>query len=111
MLLGQEPMRQGQKARYKNVGIALTLSALVGLFGILGLGHVYLRRRKRGACYVAAGLALLAMGVWLAAFSSGMLALSCFAAYLALWAVQVAEAVKLTRTYNEHVLRTKRAPW
>ena len=56
----------------KNPAITILLAALPGLIGILGMGHLYLGRVKRGVVYLVVGICLLGLGLTLGGMVSAL---------------------------------------
>ncbi len=118
---------------YKSEGITLVLSIVVGLLGIMGVGHIYLGRVRRGIIILIIGMMgmalvfvpLLMLGMLgeleegsidetdvtgiLAGFGVGMIIF--FVGMLALFIWQILNARKLCKEYNEHFEEHGKPPW
>jgi TM2 domain-containing membrane protein YozV len=111
----------------KNPGVAALLAILVGLFGLWGIGHVYLGRIRRGLLLLALGIVLNALsvggfllGILLFGRDSGSglflslgLGASIFLGIvtLALWVWQTYDAYRLAKKFNAYVQEHGKAPW
>ena len=115
--------------RYKSEGITLVLSIVVGLMGIMGVGHIYLGRVRRGLLILIVGVI-----IWGAVFVPflflGMLGeleedsvdptvmIGMFGGFavvgigaLALFIWQILNSRKLCKEYNEHFDKHGKPPW
>jgi len=119
--------------RYKSEGITLVLSIVVGLLGIMGVGHIYLGRVRRGIIILIIGMigmgALFVPLVMLGMFSAfeegsvddtamlGMVAgfgvgvIIFFVGMFALFIWQILNAHKLCKQYNEYFEEHGKPPW
>lgn len=102
----------------KDPAIATILALVAGVFGLMGMGHIYLGRITRGLLILVGGIALWFLAVFFL-FSgvfgpTGILwifSLVCVIAVLGLLVWQVYDAYTLAKQYNEAVRRTGHAPW
>jgi TM2 domain-containing membrane protein YozV len=102
----------------KDPGIAAILALVAGIFGLMGMGHIYLGRITRGLIILVSGIALwslsfffLLAGVFGPTGFLWILSLVCLIAVIGLLAWQVYDAHALAKQYNEVVRRTGRTPW
>ncbi len=102
----------------KDPGIAAILALLAGVFGLMGMGHIYLGRIIRGLVILVGGIVLWSLAVFFlfaGVFGpTGILwifSLVCVIAVLGLLVWQTYDAYALAKQYNEVVRRTGRAPW
>jgi len=106
--------------RRKEKGVATVLAAVFGLLGILGIGHFYVERIRRGIGFLFLGIVLamilamlIAMGLgspggfYLLAIGIGLLAV----VDLAVWVWQVYDAYRLAAEYNYHLREFREPPW
>jgi hypothetical protein len=113
-------------AESKNPGVAALLAILIGLFGLWGIGHIYVGRIGRGLLLLALGIVLNALSV--GAFLLGILfgrdsgagrslglglGASIFLGIvtLVLWAWQTYDAYRLAKQFNAYVQQYGKAPW
>ena len=97
-----------QGALYKNEGTALILSIVLGIFGIEGIGQIYVGKVGRGIGILVAGIVLWVVGLVTIAFGVGI-ALLIGVLVLFIW--QILDTKKLCREYNEFVSQNGRPPW
>lgn len=101
--------------------IALILALVLGLFGIWGIGHIYLGRIVRGVGFLLLGLLapsiilILTLGALVGAGSFpivvlGLLILLLIVLFI-LFVLHVYDAYALANRYNEILERTGMAPW
>jgi hypothetical protein len=111
----------------KNTGLAAVLALILGIFGLWGVGYIYVGK-------IGKGLALLILGIileWVFGFlillgalfggyysgARGLIAVSITG--VVIWAIltlaifiwQIYDAYKLAKYYNEYVHRYGKAPW
>jgi len=118
---------------YKSEGTTLVLSIVVGLMGIMGVGHIYLGRVRRGIIILIIGMMgmalvfvpLLMLGMLegleegsvdetamigiMAGFGIGMVIFFVGMSVLFIW--QILNARKLCKEYNEHFEEHGKPPW
>jgi len=116
-------------SKSKSEGITLVLSIVVGLMGIMGVGHIYLGRVRRGVIILIIGiLSWTAFFIPIAILGAlgeleedpsypaviiGMLGGSVAAGIgvLILFIWQVLNSRKLCRVYNEYLEQNGKYPW
>lgn len=108
------------KAGSKSPGIAAVLAGVLGLFGVWGIGHIYISKLSRGVVLLVSGLMLEGI-LWyfvLKFFSScylGPFDLMIF--YLisligfVVWICQTYNAYTLAKKFNKHLKEYGEAPW
>lgn len=96
--------------------MAALLALLPGIFGIMGIGHIYVGKFRRGMLILAVGL-LLNFLTWasftlsMRMFGFGFMASFLFGiVLLVVWVGQVFDAYRLAGVYNRHVQAYGR-PW
>lgn len=73
---------------------AILLAVIPGLFGLLGIGHIYIGRRRRGACYLLFGLLVIVLAiVYLSIFSPEFAIL--MGIFAVLWVLQIVDVYRL----------------
>lgn len=121
-------------AEQKNPGLAAVLAIVLGIFGIWGIGHIYVGKLTRGIVLLVVGILVVvigffgifvgfAFGIPLGAVTGGP-AGALFAigtllvafvvlvvAWIAGWIWQTYDAYKLAKQFNQHVRQTGSAPW
>jgi len=118
---------------YKSEGITLVLSIVVGLLGIMGVGHIYLGRVRRGVIILIIGMTAMG-GVFIPFVMLGMLGgleeepadptammavMGGFAVAFIPWGIgmlvlfiwQILNARKLCKQYNEYFEEHGKPPW
>ncbi|MDH5443749.1 MAG: hypothetical protein OEX16_05570 [Hadesarchaea archaeon] len=80
---------------------AILFAVIPGLIGLLGIGHLYLGKRRRGACYLLFGLLVTALVISLplvyppSVFSLEFVFILCI--YTVAWVWQIVDAYRLAR--------------
>lgn len=105
----------------KDPGIAALLAIIGGLFGLPGIGHIYVGRIGRGLLILFSGLILFV--IWIFVFLLSLLAggagligalvlgILFIVGYIIIWFWQIFDAHNLAKRYNEIVAATGREPW
>lgn len=93
---------------YKNPTTAVLIAAIGGIFGISGIGHMYVGKIMKGIIILIAGFILAAVGALTVAMYIGIPLLI---GYLALWIWQIFDARKLANQFNEYYQTNQRPPW
>ena len=92
---------------------AVTLAAIAGVF-LMGVGHLYLTRFKRGMLIMAVGIVtgiIFFVAVFGGFFGASFpIAAAIGSTRLCLWTFQIYDVNKLTNTYNERLKDTGRPP-
>jgi len=115
--------------RYKSEGITLVLSIVVGLLGIMGVGHIYLGRIRRGVIILIVGI-IIWSGLFVPVVILGMLGeleedsvdptamIAMFGGFavaiiagLVLFIWQILNSRKLCKEYNEYIDKHGKSPW
>ncbi len=105
----------------KDPGIAAALAIIGGLFGLPGIGHIYVGRIGRGLLILFSGVILFVIWILVVIFSTlggvsgvlGALVLGIIfiIGYIVIWFWQIFDAHHLAQRYNEIVNATGREPW
>jgi len=115
----------------KNTGLKAILALILGIFGLWGVGHIYVGRITRGIVLLLVGIilewvigALVFFGVLFGGlygylYGGPVGQLSGLIGGAVIWAIvifaifiwQIYDAHKLAKQYNEHVQRHWSAPW
>jgi len=101
----------------KNTGVAAVLALVLGIFGLMGVGHIYVGKIGRGIVLLIVGIILdvLAWGSFIMGFVTfglGFIGTIIFAIILlALWIWQTYDAYSLAKKYNKAVRETGKTPW
>ncbi len=114
----------------KNTGLAAVLALIFGIFGLWGVGHIYVGKIGRGLALLILGIILewvLGFFVFFGMMLGGMYGMHRYGlptllggfAGLIVWILvtlaifiwQIYDAYNLAKHYNEHVQRYRRAPW
>lgn len=113
----------------KSEGLTLVLSIVVGLMGIMGVGHIYIGRVKRGIIILVLGIAswtaffipIIILGVMgeleqepsdptvIFGMMGGFVIVGVGVLILFIW--QILNSRKLCREYNEYLVKNERPPW
>ena len=84
---------------WKSESTTLLLSILLGLFGLSGIGHLYLGMIGRGVVILIGGIALGVVGVLTLFFGIGWILLI---AYIPLFIWQIIDSRNMCRQYNDY---------
>ena len=106
-----EPV-QPQQAKGTNRKFALILGAVLGLFGLLGMGQLYSGRYKRGATFLVVGLIFFIPAIiltFIIPFISWILAVPLFVIYAILYLAALADLV-IDATFLGMVRRSRQSP-
>ena len=90
-------------AQWKSEGTTLILTIVLGIFGLGGIGHIYLGNITRGIVILIVGIILLVVSA--VTFGIGLIILIPFA----IWVVY--DARKQCKHYNDHLEQTGKPPW
>ena len=98
-----------RRTRTKNEGTALVLSLILGLLGIMGVGHIYIRKIGQGIGLLILGFVLVIVGAATLYWSGwGVILLI---VYFILFVWQVINARDLCKKYNMFLLKTVKEMW
>jgi TM2 domain-containing membrane protein YozV len=101
----------GEKlVKYRSPEMAAILAGLLGAFGAMGVGHLYVGRLRRGLAIFAAGV--LCIASWLCGFvvANPLMLLGGIAGFC-LWLWQIFDAYGLAKRYSDFVREHGKAPW
>jgi len=93
---------------YKSMGTTTILALVVGLFGICGIGHMYVGKVGKGIGILIGVIILGVIGVATMVIFVGVIFLI---AVFILFIWQIVNARTLCREYNEFLYRNGRPPW
>jgi len=96
---------------FKSESITMILSIVLGLFGILGIGHFYLGKIVSGVLYLIGGIILLVSVVGVTVFVPTIFGIIVAIFYIVIFIVQVLSARKLCEKYNNHITNVGSKPW
>jgi len=91
----------------KNEGTTLVLAIIFGLFGFLGLGHIYIGKTGRGIWLLIIGWILLGVGL-ATMFGVGFILLL---VYLIVFIYHIIDARDNAKEFNDYYIRTKKSLW
>ena len=89
--------------QWKSEGTTLILIIILGIFGLGGIGHIYLGNITRGIVILIVGIILLLASA--VTFGIGLIILIPFAIWV------VFDSRKQCKYYNDHLEQTGRPPW
>ncbi|MDR0509266.1 MAG: zinc-ribbon domain-containing protein [Candidatus Methanoplasma sp.] len=113
----------------KDTGITIVLGVLLGLFGIMGVGQMYVGKAVRGIAILLGGFCIVVLSyvaivsyilsdIWYddVYYESGLeglivIGIVITAVHFAYFIWQAYDAHKLAKRYNEELYRTGRPPW
>jgi TM2 domain-containing membrane protein YozV len=107
--------------KQKKIGIVIVLAMMPGIFGLMGIGHMYIGRIARGIAIFLVGLILILLAIVRFQYSAMLgtlgyshLATTIYATSivdLAIWGWQIYDAYNLAMEYNRIVQETGEPPW
>jgi len=92
----------------KNESTTLIIALVLGLFGFLGIGHIYIGKAGKGFVLLIVGWILLGIGGATIMFGVGFIFL---VLYLVIFIHQILSARDNARKFNDYYVRTKRNLW
>ncbi len=93
---------------YKSEGTTLVLAIVLGIFGISGVGHIYLGRVGKGIAILIVNLILGAIGGATLFIGVGVVFLII---YLVIFIWQILDSRSLCHYYNSHIREKGSRPW
>ena len=93
---------------YKSEGTTLVLAIVLGIFGISGVGHIYLGRVGKGIAILIVNLILGAIGGATLFIGVGVIFLII---YLVIFIWQILDSRSLCQYYNSHIREKGSRPW
>lgn len=98
------PNYVGQKPpQWKSEGTTLILTVILGIFGLGGIGHIYLGNITRGIVILIVGIILLVIAI--VTLGIGLFILIPFAIWV------VFDARKQCRYHNDYLEKNGKSPW
>ena len=88
---------------WKSMGVTIVLTVVLGIFGIGGIGHLYLGKIIKGIVILIVGIILLIITILTSGI--GLIVLIPYA----IWVVY--DSYKLCKRYNNELEQTGRSPW
>ena len=93
---------------YKNPTTAALIAIIGGIFGFMGIRHIYAGRIAKGIFIMIGGIVLFYAGILTLIILVGIPLLIIYAG---IWIWQIFDARNTARNFNEHVQATGREPW
>lgn len=94
---------------WKSESTTLILAIVLGVFGISGVGHLYLGKIQTGIILLIGGVILIAIGV--SRLIVVVWSLVILIGYLAIFIWQIIDARKLCAEYNKNLSEHGKPPW
>ena len=107
----ESPPRVVQQLPYKSPGTTALIAFLGGIFGLPGIGHIYVGKVGKGIAILVGGFIcaiLIFVAMWYVPFPLPWIIIS---GYFILWIWQIFDARKLANKFNESVKATGKEPW
>jgi len=96
----------------KSEDTTLVLSIVLGLFGIQGVGHLYVGKIGKGLCFLIGSLILFGVAIWLITTLVGaFIGIPLLIGYLILFIWQIIDSRNLCRQYNDYLSKNGKPPW
>ena len=92
----------------KNEGNATVLAVILGVFGILGIGHMYIGKIGKGVGYLVLGFILLIVGIATLFIFVGIIFLL---GYFIVFIIHIIGLRNDCKDFNEYFLHTKKQLW
>lgn len=97
---------------YKNPTTAALIAIIGGIFGFMGIGHIYAGKIGKGIIILVGGIILFAVGLLTLSFFFGFVAgIPLLIIYFVIWIWQIFDARATARKFNEHLKATGKEPW
>jgi len=103
--------RFSKMPEWKSPALAAILALVFGFFILMGIGHLYVGRVKKGITIMIIGLMFLPLGIITGAFTYGIGFFAIIPLWLAFLVWQTLDAYNLAKEYNRIAWETGRAPW
>ncbi|TLX90462.1 MAG: hypothetical protein E6K94_06705 [Thaumarchaeota archaeon] len=95
---------------YKSPGTSALIAFIGGIFGLPGIGHIYVGNVGRGIGILLLGLVLYVLTI-VFLFTFAPMSLIFSIGYLIMFIWQIFSARKLAKKFNELVRTTNKEPW
>jgi TM2 domain-containing membrane protein YozV/ribosomal protein L37E len=97
---------------YKSPGTAALIAFIGGIFGLCGIGHMYVGKVGMGIGILVVGLVMYGLSLLAFGGGGGLAILGLFGlGYVVLWIWQIFKARSLARIFNESVKTSGKEPW
>jgi len=97
---------------WKSESTTLVLSIILGLFGIQGVGHLYIGKIGKGIAYLIGSLIVFGVGIGLTATGVGMIiGVPLLIVYFIMFIFQILDSRKLCNYYNDYLEEHNKRPW
>ena len=93
---------------YKNEGTAILLAAILGFFGLSGIGHLYIGKIGRGIGFLIVLWILYGIGI---ATAMLLIGIPFLILGLVIYIWHIFNVRNLCREYNDYLSRNGRPPW
>lgn len=93
---------------YKSEGTTLVLALILGIFGINGVGHIYVGKVGKGIGILIGSIIILAIGITTAVFIFGY---AIIFAYILIWIWQILDSKRLCKQFNDYLRQTGKPLW
>jgi TM2 domain-containing membrane protein YozV len=99
---------QTRQLPYKSPGTAALIAIIGGIFGFMGIGHIYAGKVGKGIFILIGGIVLFFIGIFTLFILIGIPLLI---VYAGVWIWQIFDARSTARKFNERVQATGKEPW
>ena len=99
---------QSLQRKIKSESTTLVLSIILGLFGIQGIGHIYIGKVGKGVWVLIGSLILFVAGIATVFIGVGIVLLII---YFVVYIWQIIDSRNLCRKYNDELEDTGKPPW
>ena len=106
------PSRIQRPTEWKSESTTLVLSIILGLFGIQGVGHLYIGKIGKGIAYLIGSLIVLGIAIGLMSTGVGVIIGGpLLIVYFIMFIFQILDSRKLCNYYNDYLEEHNERPW
>ena len=111
-IISESTQRIGRPVEWKSESVTLLLSILLGLFGIQGVGHMYVGKIGKGIAILIGSIILIVFAlVSMMSIIGIALGAILLIVYFIVFIWQIIDSRKLCQEYNEYMEKNNKAPW
>lgn len=104
--------RLQKPVEWKSESTTLVLAIILGLFGIQGVGHLYVGKIGKGIAYLIGSLVIFGVAIGLIATGIGVIVGGpLLIVYFVMFIFQILDSRKQCRYYNDYLEKNNQRPW
>ena len=100
-----------ENKQLKNSGVAIVFAIILGFLGLLGIGHIYIGKTRKGIGYLISGLIVIPICLSTTVIFSWMVIFIGIFIYFIVFIHQILSVRDYCNKFNEYFIRTKRQLW